>query len=63
MATVIIYSLLVAAKIGLEFIGFTLVLISAISIGVWSYLGHHHGVLLLQVLYATAGIIGMLRWF
>ena len=61
--TAIIYSLLVALNIGAEFIGFTLLLISAILIGLWAYFGKHRGILLLQVFYATAGIIGMFRWF
>lgn len=61
--TAIIYSLLVAMNIGAEFIGFTLLLASAGLIGVWAYLGKHRGMLLLQGFYATAGIIGMVRWF
>ena len=61
--TAIVYSLLVAFKIGAEFIGFSLLLISAIVIGVWSYLGKHQGILFLQFFYAMAGLIGMFRWF
>ena len=61
--TAIIYSLLVALNIGLEFIGFTLLLISAILIGLWALIGKHRGILFLQLFYATAGIIGMVRWF
>ena len=61
--TAIIYSLLVALNIGAEFLGFTLLLISAILIGLWSYFGKHRGILLLQIFYATAGIIGIIRWF
>ena len=61
--TAIIYSLLVALNIGAEFIGFTLLLISAILIGLWAYFGKHRGILLLQIFYAPAGIIGMFRWF
>ena len=41
--TAIVYSLLVAFNIGAEFLGFTLLLISAIAIGVWAYLGKHKG--------------------
>ena len=59
----IIYSLLVAFNIGAEFIGFTFLFISAILIGIWSYLGNHKGILFLQLFYATAGIIGMIRWY
>ena len=63
VATAIVYSLLVASNTGLEFVGFTLLLVSSFSIGLWAYLGHHRGILLLQFFYATAGIVGMLRWF
>ena len=61
--TAIVYSLLVAFNIGAEFLGFTLLLISAIAIGVWAYLGKYKGILFLQFFYASAGIIGMIRWF
>jgi len=61
--TAISYSLLVAMNIGAEFIGFILLLISAILIGLWSYFGKHKGILLLQIFYGAAGIVGMLRWF
>ena len=63
VVTAIVYSLLVAFNIGAEFLGFTLLLISAIAIGVWAYLGKHKGILFLQFFYASAGIIGMIRWF
>ena len=61
--TAIFYSLLVAANIGAEFIGFTLLLASSAFIGLWAFLGKHKGILFLQFFYATAGIIGMIRWF
>ena len=61
--TAILYSLLVAMNIGAELLGFALLLISAILIGLWSYFGKHKGILLLQIFYASAGIIGMIRWF
>ena len=61
--TAIIYSLLVALNIGAEFLGFALLLVSAILIGLWAYFGKHKGILLLQIFYASAGIIGMIRWF
>jgi len=63
VVTAIIYSMMVALNIGIEFVGFLLLLISAISIGYWAYLGQHRGILLLQFFYATAGIIGMVRWY
>jgi hypothetical protein len=62
VATAIFYSLLVSFNIGAEFIGFTLLLISAIAIGLWAHLGQHRGIFFLQFFYALAGIIGMLRW-
>tara|TARA_Y100001970_G_scaffold258284_1_gene338024 strand:+ start:71 stop:307 length:237 start_codon:yes stop_codon:yes gene_type:complete len=61
--TAILYSLLVALNIGFEFIGFLFLLISALLIGLWSLIGNHKGILLLQLFYATAGIIGMWRWY
>ena len=61
--TAVIYSMMVALNIGIEFVGFLLLLISAISIGYWAYLGKHQGILFLQFFYATAGIIGMVRWY
>ena len=61
--TAILYSLFVAFNIGLEFLGFSLLLISAILIGIWSYRLKHKGILFLQAFYALAGIIGMYRWF
>ena len=61
--TAIAYSLLVALNIGLEFVGFALLLISSVAIGLWAYRGGHRGILLLQFFYAIAGLIGMLRWF
>ena len=61
--TAIIYSLLVALKIGAEFAGFSLLLVSAIAIGLWAYIGRHRGILFLQFFYAFAGLVGMFRWF
>ena len=63
VSTAILYSLTVAMNIGAEFIGFSLLLISSILIGIWSFLGKHKGILFLQLFYATAGIIGMIRWY
>ena len=61
--TAIIYSMMVALNIGIEFVGFLLLIISAISIGYWAYLEQYRGILFLQFFYATAGIIGMMRWY
>ena len=63
VVTAILYSLLVAVNIGAEFFAFLLLFISAILIGLWSYKGNHKGILFLQLFYASAGIIGMIRWF
>lgn len=62
VVTAILYSLLVASNAGLEFLGFALLLTSSALIGIWAYLGKHKGILLLQFFYASAGIIGMIRW-
>jgi len=61
--TAILFSLLVALNIGAEFVSFSLLLISAILIGLWAFKGNHKGILILQLFYAIAGIIGMIRWF
>jgi hypothetical protein len=61
--TAIAYSLLVASNTGLEFLGFTLLLLSSFLIGIWAYLGKHRGILFLQFFYASAGVIGMIRWY
>ena len=63
VSTAVLYSLLVAMNIGAEFIGFTLLLISSVLIGLWAYFGRHRGILFLQLFYATAAIIGMARWY
>ena len=61
--TAILYSLFVALNIGIEFLGFCLLLLSSILICIWAYRGNHRGILFLQFFYALAGIIGMVRWF
>ena len=61
--TAISYSMMVALNVGVEFIGFLLLLISALSIGYWAYLGRHQGILFLQFFYAAAGVIGMVRCY
>ncbi len=63
VVTAILYSMLVALNIGVEFMGFLLLLVSSFSIGYWAYLGRHKGILFLQFFYASAGIIGMVRWY
>ena len=61
--TAIAYCLLVASNTGAEFIGFLLLLVSSALIGVWAFIGKHRGILFLQLFYATAGFIGMFRWY
>ena len=60
--TAIAYSLLVASNTGYEVFGFSLLFISAISIGLWAFFCKHYGILVLQFFYAVAGIIGVFRW-
>ena len=60
--TAIFYSLLVASNTGYETLGFSLLLISAISIGFWGFFCKHYGILMLQFFYAAAGIVGVVRW-
>ncbi|MGR3984789.1 MAG: hypothetical protein OD817_05995 [Gammaproteobacteria bacterium] len=60
--TAIAYSLLVASNTGAEVAGFFLLLVSALSIGLWAGIGKHRGMLFLQFFYAFAAIVGMLRW-
>jgi len=61
VVSAIVYSLLVAANIGAEFVGFALLMVS-VAIGVWARICRHRGILLLQFFYATAALIGMIRW-
>jgi hypothetical protein len=61
--TAIIYSLFVALNIGLEFFGFILLLVSAISIAIWAFLNKHNGILLLQFFYSASALIGIVRWW
>ena len=63
VVTAIIYSLFVALNVGLEFFGFLLLLISALSIGVWAFLNQHRGILLLQFFYTASALIGIVRWW
>ena len=63
VVTAILYSMLVALNIGVEFMGFLLLLVSSFSIGYWAYLGRHKGIFFFQFFYASAGIIGMVRWY
>ena len=61
--TAILYSFLIALNINLEFLGFLLLLLSSFMIGSWSFMGNHKGILVLQLFYSIAAIIGLIRWF
>ena len=61
--TAILYSMLVALNIGAEFFGFSLLLLSAILLSLWSFQGKHKGIFLLNLFYALAAIIGIIRWY
>ena len=63
VTTAIVYSILVASNTGNEVIGFSLLFLSAISIGLWALILRHVGIFLLQFFYASAGILGVIRWF
>ena len=63
VGTAIIYSMLIALNMGYEVLGFFLLFLSAVLIGLWTHFGKHRGILFLQLFYATAGLIGMVRWF
>ena len=45
--TAIFYSVFIALNLGLEVVGFFLLLVSALSIGFWAYSNDHRGILLL----------------
>ena len=62
VVTALVYSLLIASNMGYEVLGFSLLFISAIAIGIWAFLCRHYGILFLQFFYASAGVIGVLRW-
>tara|TARA_B100000700_G_scaffold24263_1_gene23523 strand:+ start:107 stop:340 length:234 start_codon:yes stop_codon:yes gene_type:complete len=60
--TAIASTLLIAFNIGAEQLAFALLLISAIFIALWSFMGNHKGILFLQLFYASSAIIGLIRW-
>ena len=60
--TAISYSLLIALNIGAELIVFSLLYVSSVLIVLWSFKGNHKGILILQLFYATAAILGFFRW-
>ena len=60
--TAILYSILIALNIDLEILAFSLLFLSAFLIGIWSYIGNYKGILIMQLFYSIAAIIGMIRW-
>ena len=60
--TAIFYTLLIALNIGAELVGFFLLFVSAVLIALWSFKGNHKGILILQLFYASAAILGFFRW-
>ena len=60
--TAISYTILIALNVGAELIAFSLLFISAILIALWSFRGNHKGILILQLFYASAAILGFFRW-
>jgi len=62
VVTAIVCSLLVASDTGSAFAGFALLLISAISMGIWAHMGKNRGIFFLQLVSAHAGFVGMFRW-
>ena len=51
--TTMAYSLFVATNIELVFLSFILLLVSAISIGLWVYFGDHRDILLLKLVFGA----------
>ena len=56
VVTAIAYSLFVASNVGLEFLGFVLLFVSAISIGAWAYFRRTSGHLTAAVFLRGRGI-------
>ena len=54
--TAIAYSMLVASNTGNEVLGFSLLLVSAVSIGFWAFFEKHYGILLLQFFTLQQGL-------
>lgn len=63
VASAILYTFFVASNTGLEFLGFALLLLSSMLIGLWAWFDGHRGILFLQFFYAAGGIYGMYSWF
>lgn len=58
----IAYALLIAANIGAEALGFTLLLVSSALFAAWAVIDRRWTFLLLQAIYACSAVIGLIRW-
>ena len=56
------YALLIASNTGLEVLGFSLLLASALLFAGWAVIDRRWAFLLLQVFYAASAVIGLVRW-
>ena len=61
--TAIAYTFAVGSNSGFEFIGFGLLFLSALLIGLWAWFDGHKGILFLQFFYAAGGLYGMYNWY
>ncbi len=58
----IAYALLIASNTGNEVLGFTLLLASALFFAGWGLIDRRWAFLVLQIIYITSAIIGLIRW-
>lgn len=56
------YAILIASNIGAEIVGFAMLLISSALFAAWAVLDRRWTFLLLQLFYASAAVIGLVRW-
>ena len=56
------YALLIASNTGLEVLGFSLLLASALLFAGWAVIDRRWAFLLLQAFYAVSAVIGLVRW-
>ena len=56
------YALLIASNTGMEILGFSLLLGSALLFAGWAWIDKRWAFLLLQGFYAASAIIGLIRW-
>ncbi|MEO0357452.1 MAG: hypothetical protein AAF386_04000 [Pseudomonadota bacterium] len=58
----IAYALLVASNTGMEVLGFTLLLISALAFAVWGIIDKRWAFFVLQLFYIFSAVFGIWRW-